>query len=69
MNVLLFIEWCIFIRECFLLYLCGVILLEVDCVVEEPNMFEDDPPDTFEQGKWILPMYFCLYPSNTYNNV
>jgi hypothetical protein len=44
-------------------------ILEADYAVEEPNTFEDDPQDTFEQGKWILPMHFCLYPSNTYNNV
>jgi hypothetical protein len=44
-------------------------ILEDDCVVEEPNTFEDDPEDTFDQGKWILPLHFCLYPSNAYNNV
>jgi hypothetical protein len=44
-------------------------ILEAGCVVEEPNTFEDDPQDTFEQGKQILPLHFCLYPSNTYNNV
>jgi hypothetical protein len=27
-------------------------------MVEEPNTFEDDPQDTFEQGKWILPLHF-----------
>jgi hypothetical protein len=26
-------------------------ILEVNFVVEEPNSFEDDPPDTFEQAK------------------
>jgi hypothetical protein len=44
-------------------------ILEVDFVVEELNSFEDDPQDTFEQGKWILPLHFYLYPSNAYNNV
>jgi hypothetical protein len=44
-------------------------VLEVDYVVDEPNTFEDDVHDTFEQGKWILPLHLCLYPSNTYNNV
>jgi hypothetical protein len=44
-------------------------ILEADCVVEEPNTFEGDPHDTFEEGKWILPMHFCLYPKNAYNNV
>jgi hypothetical protein len=43
--------------------------LEVDCGVDEPNTFEDDPQDTFEQGKWILPLHFYLYPNNTYNNL
>jgi hypothetical protein len=44
-------------------------MLEADCEVDEPNSFEDDPQDTFEQGKWILPLHFNLYPSNAYNNV
>jgi hypothetical protein len=44
-------------------------ILEADFVVEEPNSFEDDSQDTFEQGKWILPLHFYLYPSNAYNNV
>jgi hypothetical protein len=26
-------------------------MLEVDCGVDEPNSFEDDPQETFEQGK------------------
>jgi hypothetical protein len=33
-------------------------ILEADCVVEEPNMFEDDPQDTFEQGRRILSLHF-----------
>jgi hypothetical protein len=44
-------------------------MLEVDCEVDEPNSFEDNPQDTFEQGKWILPLHFHLYPNNAYNNV
>jgi hypothetical protein len=44
-------------------------MLEVDCEVDEPNSFEDDPQDTFEQGEWILPLHFYLYPNNAYNNV
>jgi hypothetical protein len=44
-------------------------ILEADFVVEEPNSFADDPQDTFEQGKWIIPLHFYLYPSNAYNNV
>jgi hypothetical protein len=44
-------------------------MLDVDCDVDEPNSFEDDPQDTFDQGKWILPLHFYLYPNNAYNNV
>jgi hypothetical protein len=53
---------------CFVCTLCESIL-EADCVVVEPNTFEDNPQDTFEQGKWILHQHFCLYPNNAYNNV
>jgi hypothetical protein len=34
--------------------------LEVDCGVDEPNTFEDDPQDTFEQGKWILSAFLFV---------
>jgi hypothetical protein len=34
----------------------------VDCEIDEPNSFEDDPPDTFEQGKWILPLHILFVP-------
>jgi hypothetical protein len=46
-------------------YLFGVrkSMLEVDCEVDEPNTFEDDPLDTFEQGKWILPLHFLFVPN------
>jgi hypothetical protein len=44
-------------------------ILEADFVVQDQNMFEDDPHDTFDRGKWILPLHFCLYPNNAYNNV
>jgi hypothetical protein len=44
-------------------------ILEADFMVEDQNMFKDDPQDTFEQGKCILPLHFCLYPNNAYNNV
>jgi hypothetical protein len=53
----------------FCLYVQCVNLLEADCVVEDPNSFEEDPLETFEQGKWILPLHFCLYQNITYNNV
>jgi hypothetical protein len=33
---------------------------KVDCEVDEPNAFEDDPQETFEQGKWILPLHILL---------
>jgi hypothetical protein len=44
-----------------------------------PNTFEDDPQDTFEQGKWILPEremastfpiidFGVLRPSQTWTN-
>jgi hypothetical protein len=45
------------------------LMLEVDYEVDEPNTFEDNPQDTFEQGKWILPLHFYLYPNNAYNDV
>jgi hypothetical protein len=44
-------------------------ILEADFVVEDQNSFEDDTQDTFEQGKWILPQHFCLYPNNAHNNI
>jgi hypothetical protein len=44
-------------------------ILEADFVVEDQNTFEDDPQDTFDQGKWILPLHFYSCLNNTYNNV
>jgi hypothetical protein len=44
-------------------------ILEADFVVEDPNTFEDNPHDTFDQGKWILTLYLLLYPNNAYNNI
>jgi hypothetical protein len=38
-------------------------MLEVDCEVDEPNSFEDDPEETFEQGKWILPLHILFVPN------
>jgi hypothetical protein len=33
-----------------------------DCEVDEPNSFEDDPQDTFVQGKWIPPLHILFIP-------
>jgi hypothetical protein len=38
-------------------------MLGVDCEVDEPNAFEDDPQETFEQGKWILPLHILFIPN------
>jgi hypothetical protein len=53
----------LFFGVCFL-FICTICesILEVDFVVEDQNTFEDDPPNTFDQGKWILPLHFLLYP-------
>jgi hypothetical protein len=44
MYVLLFDEWCMIIYWCMfsLLYVWCAMLLEADCVIEDPNSFEDD---------------------------
>jgi hypothetical protein len=63
-GVCLFI-WCIFSFVCTI----RESILEADCVIDEPNTFEDDLQDTFEQDKWIVPLYFYLYPRNAYTNV
>ena len=61
---------CLFISACFLfVYMMYESILEADFVVEDPNTFEDDPQDTFDQGKWILPLHFLLYPNNSYDNI
>jgi hypothetical protein len=38
-------------------------MLEIDYEVDELNSFEDDPQDTFEQGKWILPLHILFVPN------
>jgi hypothetical protein len=53
---------CLFIGVCFLFVLRCATIIEADCVVEEPNTFEDDPQDAFEQGKWILPLHILFVP-------
>jgi hypothetical protein len=47
-----------------ILFVCTIrkSMLQVDCGVDEPNSFEDDPQDTFEQGKWILPLHILFVP-------
>jgi hypothetical protein len=54
-----------------ILFVCTIrkSMLEIDCEVDEPNSFEDDPHDTFEQGKWILPLHILFVSNNAYNNV
>jgi hypothetical protein len=46
-----------------LLYVRYKLMLEVDCELDETNTFEDDPQDTFEQGKWIIPLYILFIPN------
>jgi hypothetical protein len=38
-------------------------ILEADFVVEDQNTFDDEPQDTFEQGKWILPLVHFGVPA------
>jgi hypothetical protein len=54
---------CLFIW-CTYSFLCMIrkSMLEVDSEVDEPNSFEDDPQDTFKQGKWILPLHILFVP-------
>jgi hypothetical protein len=68
-SVCLFVERCMLISECFLLYVWCAMLLEANGVVEEPNTFEEDSHDAFEQGKWTLPLHFLLYPNKTFNKI
>ena len=44
------------------LYVRCATIIEADSVVENPNSFEDDPQDAFEQGKWILPLHILFVP-------
>jgi hypothetical protein len=45
-----------------ILFVCTIrkSMLEDDYEVDEPNSFEDDPQDTFKQGKWILPLHILF---------
>jgi hypothetical protein len=38
-------------------------MLDVDSGVDESNSSEDDPQDTFKQGKWILPLHILFVPN------
>jgi hypothetical protein len=55
---------CLFIRRTYS-FVCAIrkSMLEVDCEVDEPNTFENDSQDTFEQGKWILPLHILFIPN------
>ena len=46
------------------LYVRCATIIEADCVVENPNSFEDDPQDAFGQGKWILPLHILFVPTH-----
>ena len=46
------------------LYMRYATLLEADSAVDEPNSFEDDPQNAFEQGKWILPLHILFVPTH-----
>jgi hypothetical protein len=57
--------WFMFIYLAYVFFVCAIreSMLEVDCEVDEPNTFEDDPQDKFEQGKWILPLHILFVPN------
>jgi hypothetical protein len=44
------------------LYVRYATLLEAYCAVGDPNSFEDNPQDSLEQGKWILPLHILFVP-------
>jgi hypothetical protein len=46
------------------LYVRYATLLEADRVVEDSNTFEDEPQDSLEQGKWILPLHILFVPTH-----
>jgi hypothetical protein len=46
------------------LYVRYVTLLEADRVVEDSNTFEDEPQDSLEQRKWILPLHILFVPTH-----
>jgi hypothetical protein len=68
MNVMVNVDRCtgvcLFIWRVYS-FVCAIrkSMLEVDCEVDEPNAFEDDPQETLEQGKWILPLHILFVPN------
>jgi hypothetical protein len=59
-----YIGVCLFIWRTYS-FVCAIrkSMLEADCQVDEPNAFEDDPQETFEQGKWILRLHILFVPN------
>jgi hypothetical protein len=57
--------WCMFTYFAYVFFVCAIhkSMLEVDCELDEPNTFEDDPQDMFEEGKWILPLHILFVPN------
>jgi hypothetical protein len=55
---------CLFIWRTYS-FVCAIrkSMLEVDCEVDEPNMFEDNPQEMFEQGKWIPSLHILFVPN------
>jgi hypothetical protein len=53
---------CLFIWRTYS-FVCTIRKSMLDCEVDEPNSFEDDPQETFEQGKWILPLHILFVPN------
>jgi hypothetical protein len=62
-NVIHVMVYVYLFSVCILSYVWCATLLEVDCVVDDPSLFEHDPQETFEQGKWILPLYIVFVPN------
>jgi hypothetical protein len=58
------------------MFICGMLYVYLlvnvffcMCDVRATRSFEEDPQDACEQGKWILPLHFLLYPNNTFNKI
>jgi hypothetical protein len=50
---------CLFIWRMYS-FVCTIRESIIDCGVDEPNTFEDDAQDTFDQGMWILPAFLFV---------